>query len=126
MHTFPFNQPFYSPLSSAIALQFTIRNSPAECGAKEVMAYISTLKKMWKSDKIVQKCCAGLILVELSSFYVSCSNIVQKKDIHWLLSTMTTGNVEEGVLLGILKLLGGVCENNHRNCRLNLFSALSK
>lgn len=104
-------------LNSAIALQFAIRNSPSEFGAKDMSAYVPTLKKMWKHASIVQKCCAGIILVELSFFVSPGTKFVTKRDIAWLLSLVNSDDIDEGVLLGVLKLIGGLCETNYGKAR---------
>jgi hypothetical protein len=102
---------------------------------------VPTLKKMWKHASIVQKCCAGttillsllsflmsigqrcihfaagIILVELSFFVSPGTKFVTKRDIAWLLSLVNSDDIDEGVLLGVLKLIGGLCETNYGKAR---------
>jgi hypothetical protein len=68
---------------------------------------------------------AGIILVELSFFVSPGTKFVTKRDIAWLLSLVNSDDIDEGVLLGVLKLIGGLCETNYGKARYRpLVSAL--
>jgi hypothetical protein len=64
-------------------------------------------------------------LVELSFFVSPGTKFVTKRDIAWLLSLVNSDDIDEGVLLGVLKLIGGLCETNYGKARCRpLVSAL--
>lgn len=97
---------------------------------------------MWKHASIVKKCCAGnrlgggsllhqcgihflvcrnvfpgIILVELSFFQSPGIKFVTKREITWLLGLINSEDIDEGVLLGVLKLIGSLCETNFGKAR---------
>jgi hypothetical protein len=59
----------------------------------------------------------GIILVELSFFVSPGTKFVTKRDIAWLLALVNSEDIDEGVLLGVLKLIGGLCETNYGKAR---------
>jgi len=59
----------------------------------------------------------GIILVELHFFLPLGNKFVTKRDIAWLLGLVNSPDIDEGVLLGVLKLIGGLSEANYGKSR---------